>query len=264
MPERRFGFGYKNIKELCDLILDYNSRFGNNSNQIGYALQSIKEYKSIHDIRGEEIKSDVLNAINSVLQLFPETPATFQPSMSRDDFFRASNQSFLDFSHGRHSCRHMEGSVNEDEILKAIALAQETAPSACNRQSVKVKLITDKKLVSEILSHQSGNRGFGHSFDKLIILTTDMSYWNYVTNVGGYVDGGIYLMNLLYSLYYYKIGACTLNSYFIKATDIQVRSILNLPETEEFVAIIGIGNVKDNIVLARSGRKETSEILTKY
>lgn len=262
MPERRFGFGLQNMKELCMLVFIYYEKFGCNSNQIEYAVQAIQEYKRIHQEKGESIRDDVSGMIDKVLALFPDIKDNSQPSMTDEQFYSAADKDFYSFSHGRHTCRHFNGSVSTEDIVKAITLAQETAPSACNRQSVKVKLITDKTLVANVLSLQSGNRGFGHSFDKLIILTTDMSYWNYVTNIGGYVDGGIYLMNLLYSLFYYKIGACTLNCYFVKQNDIEACKLLKMPKTEEFVAIIGIGKIKENVVLAKSGRKNVNEILT--
>lgn len=263
MPDRRFGFGFENLKELCNLILKIN-KTSYKSNQVVFAIQAIKEYKSLHLTHNEQIRKDVDELIDSVLSTFPDIGESCQPNMTDKEFFESSDKQFLEFCHGRHSCRHFEGSVSEEDVIKAIALAQETSPSACNRQSVKVKLINDKKLVSDVLNCQSGNRGFGNTIDKLIILTTDMSYWNYVTNVGGYVDGGIYLMNLLYSLYYYKIGACTLNAYFAKETDQKVRELLNLPRTEVFIAIIGIGKVRSNVVLAKSGRKEIDEILKVY
>lgn len=262
MPDRKFGFGLQNLKELCLLISLYSEKFGNNSNQIEYAIQAIKEYKQIHVENCETIREDVCQLVDNVLSLWPDIEDGLQPTMTDVEFYSASDKEFYEFSHGRHSCRHFNGSVSIEDVVKAITLAQETTPSACNRQSVKVKLITNKRLVSEFLSLQSGNRGFGHTFDKLIVLTTDMSYWNYVTNIGGYVDGGIYLMNLLYALYYYKIGACTLNSYFVKQNDLKARKLLKMPETEAFVAIIGIGKLKENVVLAKSGRKNTNEILT--
>ena len=262
MPDRRFGFGLQNLKELCTIICVYNEKFGNDSNQIGYAIQAIKEYKKIHVENGEPIREDVCKLVDKVISIFPNIENGSQPSMTDVEFYSASDKDFYDFSHGRHSCRHFDGAVSVEDVVKAISLAQETTPSACTRQSVKVKLVNNKKLVTEFLSLQSGNRGCGHSFDKLIVLTTDMSYWNYVTNIGGYVDGGIYLMNLLYALYYYKIGACTLNSYFVKQNDLKARNLLKMPKTEAFVAIIGIGKIKENVVLAKSGRKNTNEILT--
>lgn len=262
MPNRRFGFGLQNINELCDLLIAYYNRFGINSNQIIYAIQAIMEYKQIHEDNNQPIREDILKNIEKVLQLLPTVKFHPQPSITKDEFFSFSEKGFYEFSHGRHSCRHFDGEVDKEDIVKAITLAQETSPSACNRQSVKVKLLTDKKLISDILNLQSGNRGFGDSFDKLIILTTDMSYWNYVTNIGGYIDGGIFLMNLLYSLYYYKIGACTLNSYFVNEDDKKAKSLLDLPKTEMFIAIIGIGKIKDSVILAKSGRKDISEILT--
>lgn len=261
MPDRRYCFGEKKMLELCTLIIDYIKDYGIDSNQLLYAASAILEYKQLHEEANYNLNSNLKEMMDSVLDLFKDLEAEGQPQMSRSEFFSASSEDFYKFSHGRHSCRHFCGEVNLEDIEKAIKLAQETTPSACNRQSVCVHLVNNKDILHSLLEIQSGNRGFGHTFDKLIVITSDMSYWNYITYIGGYVDGGIYLMNLLYSLYYYQIGACPLNTFFNKKEDKKVRKLLNLSEAESIVGFIGVGNVTDNVILAKSGRKDFNEIL---
>lgn len=261
MPERRLGFGTEKIIYLCNLLHEYVNLKGDESNQLICAASALLEYKTIHETENYKLDENLLSKIDSTLVLFENIPIENQPCMNRDDFFMSSDKNFFQFSHGRHSCRHFNGVVEVEDVEKAIKLAQETTPSACNRQSVCVHLIINKEILHSLLKIQSGNRGFGHSFDKLIVITSNMSYWNYITYIGGYVDGGIYMMNLLYSLYYYHIGACPLNTYFNKNEDEMVRKLLNLKNAESIVGFIGIGKVANKVVLAKSVRKGYKEIL---
>ena len=48
-----------------------------------------------------------------------------------------------------------------------------TAPSACNRQYVRVHSVGDIEMKKAILSLQNGNRGFGENADKLLVVTAD-------------------------------------------------------------------------------------------
>lgn len=261
MPERRYGFGSKKMMGLCSHLQEYIKIKGFDSNQLFFAASAILEYRKIHEEAKYKLDDDLVAKIESVLSQFKSIPTEGQPHMSREEFFRASDDGFYQFSHGRHSCRHFNGMVEIGDVEKAIKLAQETTPSACNRQSINIHLVCNKEILHSLLAIQSGNRGFGHTFDKLIVITSDMSYWNYITYIGGYVDGGIYMMNLLYSLYYYHIGACPLNTYFSKKDDLSVRKLIKLNEVEAIVGFIGIGHVADDVVLAKSGRKDVKEIL---
>ena len=79
---------------------------------------------------------------------------------------------------------------------------------------------------------------------------------------GGYIDAGIYLMNLLYSLHYHKIAACPLNWYATVEEDQQLHDLLSIPESQKIVAIIACGNAKENLKLVNSNRLSIEEVKT--
>ena len=125
-----------------------------------------------------------------------------------------------------------------------------------------MRVISDKDVISQIFSIHRGNRGFGHLADKLLVLTTDMRYWEIKTCFGGYIDGGIYAMNLLYALHFNKIGACPLNACFTPKEEEKIRKMINLPDDENLVLFIAIGGVPNNFKLANSHRYNIDNIVT--
>lgn len=263
MPEMRLGFGYKVIIRLCEEVIEYTAKFDSFNKQVLNAIGVIIEYDICHKSKGFIFDKRINDSIERVYRLKLNVNATKQINLTKAELYRDLNSDFFHFSYSRHTIRHFKEDVSIplDNIIKALALAQ-NSPSACNRQSVRVKLVTDKILMKELFKIQSGNRGFGNLIDKLIVVTFDMGYWNYITTIGGYVDSGIYMMNLLYSLHYYKIGACSLNTLFNKSQDKKVRQLINLPSTEIIAGFIGIGEVADNLVIAKSTRNDLNDVLT--
>ena len=181
--------------------------------------------------------------------------------INREDYFSHFDDNFVNFSYSRSSCRNLPGHVNEDALKKALALSM-NAPSTCNRQSHRIHLLQTEESKKTILSIQSGNRGFGDIADQFILITSDLRCWlsKHQRNAP-YVDGGIYLMNLLYSLHHEKIAACTLNLYLDEARTKKLHSELNIPENEVPVALIAIGIPPETFDLARSHRRGAEEIV---
>ena len=118
------------------------------------------------------------------------------------------------------------------------------------------------KLFDDILSIQQGNRGFGFLADKLLIVSVDISSYCIIRErMGMFVDGGIYVMNLLYSLHYYNIAACTLNWFYEPIADNKIKSLLGI-ESEQVVAILAIGDLPQEFKYAKSDRLDISKVLT--
>ena len=261
MPERRNGFGKDVMKELVHDINTYIKKYGIDNEQIPVAIGVVAEYRNVHQKQGFVLDENLRKSIDTLLEGH-NYPAVNQLEMTKDIYFSHINQSFADFSKSRHSLRNFSGKVNEENLGKAFQLAQ-NAPSACNRQATRITVISDKDIISKVFAIHRGNRGFGHLADKLIVLTTDMRYWEIKTAMGGYVDGGIYAMNLLYALHYYEIGACPLNACFTPEEEKIVRELTHVSDNENFVLFIAIGGVPENFALANSHRYD-SHNLVKY
>ncbi len=263
MPNRKYGFGMDVMRTLITEIDNHIAKYGNDNEHINVAIGVIAEYMNIHkqQISTNCLDKDYENLICDFLQKHNNVVATKQISITADELFTHSHSAFDLFSSSRHSVRNFNGSISTDTVLKAIKLAQ-NAPSACNRQSIRVKIIENKEIIKKVFAIQRGNRGFGHLADKLIVLTTDMSYWDVITRHGGYIDGGIYAMNLLYALHFYHIGACPLNACFTIKEEEVVRNIIGLSRTEKFVLFIAVGKVENNLMVNKSYRTRSENITT--
>lgn len=265
MPERRLGFGRDALLRLIGHLKEYYALYGMDDEQVRVAFGVVKEYDDLHQKAHTALSVDLQTAIDDLLSVCPELIYDAQKEMTKTQFFKDNTMPFPRFAASRHSVRNFMGGgiLSVNNLKLALKLAQ-TAPSACNRQSVRVKLVNNKELITRLFEVQKGNRGFGHLADRLIIITSDMNAWDIRTSKGGYVDGGIYAMNLLYALHYYKIAACPLNSYFAPEQDKRIREIINIPKSESIVLFIAVGEAREEFKLANSHRNELDYVLTEY
>ena len=129
-------------------------------------------------------------------------------------------------------------------------------PSACNRQGWKTYIIQDKDMLEKVLKNQNGNRGFGQEFDKLLLVVGDLRCFirdREVCQV--YIDGGMYAMRVLDSLYYEKIASVPLSASLTKEQEENVRRLLKIDPAEVLIMFIGIGNYPDECQTTKSERK---------
>ena len=157
----------------------------------------------------------------------------------------------------RHSIRHFSDKpVDVFGVIEAIKLAQYT-PSACNRQGWKTYVVENIELMREVLHYQNGNSGFGNEFDKLLLIVSDLEYTNHEREVfQPFIDGGMYAMRVLDSLFYYGIASCPLSASLTPYQEVNVRKLLKLKESEVPILFVGIGNYPDLCQTARSERHE--------
>ena len=158
------------------------------------------------------------------------------------------------------SLRHYSNDkVDIDRVIDAIRIAQ-NAPSACNRQATRVKIIQSKEAKEYVLSIQNGTRGFGHLADKILLVSTDMSNWAPVDRNSAFLDAGIFTMNLLYALHYKHIAACPLNADMGSKLVKEIHKRLNIPMSEIPVCFITIGNASKEFLVANSQRIDIENV----
>ena len=76
-----------------------------------------------------------------------------------------------------------------------------------------------------------------------------------------YVDGGIFSMNLLYALHYYRIAACPAHWGHNNDKDKEIMRELSLSKSEKVICFIPIGIPKDRFKTTLSLRRANNEIL---
>ena len=263
MPNKRFPFGEvkaKNILKDCEIYV--KNGYDVSEPRFIDILAIMNEYCEAHIKHGVDMDS-ISNKIEELINLTPNFSKSQQLySVSREDYFKHATGDFCDFANSRHSCRNLPGHVSKESLRKAIALSM-TTPSTCNRQSHRVHILQSDDAKKTILSIQGGHRGFGDIADQFILVTSDLSCWpGGILRNGPYVDGGIYLMNLLYCLHHEKIAACTLNMYLTKTDTMRMHKELNIPANEVPIALVAIGIPPEHFDLARSHRRAFNEITT--
>src|SRR5690606_14714723 len=179
-----------------------------------------------------------------------------------DKFYSKIDSNFLDFSNSRRSVRDFTGElIDEQQIKAAVGLAL-NSPSVCNRQSAKVYLLQDKVKIDEILKIQAGFRGYSENVRQLLVLTADRNYFYTVGERNQlYIDGGIFLMNLLYTLHFYKIANCPANWGKSVKDDRLAQRVIGLKENEKIICLIPIGRAVEDIRVCLSERRTIDEVL---
>lgn len=249
----RPGFGKENIETLVVSLEQYSKQYDVDKFFYQTALSVLNEYIRKNTEYGVENK-ELNNRISALPGKANEVGGTlrFVP-LSREEL---DNVTYKKFVESRHSIRHFSSEpVEMERVEAAIQLAQYT-PSACNRQGWKTYIIKDKDVLAEVLKNQNGNRGFGQEFDKLLLVVGDLRCFNRDREVFQvYIDGGMYAMRVLDSLYYEKIASVPLSASLTKEQGENVRKLLKLDPAEVLIMFIGIGNYPDECQTTRSERK---------
>lgn len=252
--EFRFGFGEGVILELLEMLDIYNDKnYPREEHVYQTALSNLYKYIEIHEENGYDVH-ELRDRVSKLGET--ESKNGGVNWISRESVFKDSKSNFKEFSLSRHSVRDYAAEPVQMELVEeAIRLAANT-PSACNRQPWKVRIVEDEKLKKTIQMNQNGNRGFGDYIDKFLIITTDVSYYakNRERNQAN-IDGGMYAMNLLYSLHYHDIATVSLSASLGIKQELNLRNAFKIEDSENFIMFIGIGNYINEFKVPISARR---------
>lgn len=259
MPLNRKDFGKDFALNLHNQIKQYyNLNYSLNSSQFIVSIQVLKKYISM---RKEGYLDTAFLGDTSFIENFATVSYDLK-KLSKDDMLKMSKKPFNEFAPSRYTIRDFSSEpVNLNKIYNAIKISQKS-PSVCNRQSTKIMIIKNSELKKQILNVQQGNRGFGHHADLLLVITCSLeSFFGSNERNQCFIDGGIFLMSLLYALHYEELGAATLNWAVRSKTDTKLKKLLNMSDSEVVMAILAVGNLKDEFNVAVSNRKNLDEII---
>lgn len=258
----RFRFGESRIIELLKL-LKYNDVVENHRNsQIAAAYLAMCKYYEKHQENGIDISDYYQKYDYEFFKKLSTLKKKIVKSHTCFDFFNESDSNFFIFSKSRMSTRSFTGEKVPFEMIDKVIEIAKTAPSVCNRQPTKVYYVENKEKVDKIFEIQQGLKGYSKEITQLLVLVSDRNYFYSVGERNQlYIDGGIFLMNLLYALHYYKIGACPAHWGFNNKQDKKIQKELNLNDSEKVICLIPIGIPKDEFKTTLSLRRDNEEIL---
>lgn len=266
MPSRRLGFGSWQLLRLIELSENYIRDFGNDDAQCTHAIAVVRAYEHLHMEASwdESIDPRFWEKVHAFCASHLDVSPAMEPHITKEQLFSARMSPFPSFAMSRRTVRHFNGPVADATIRDAVRLAM-SAPSACNRQHVRVHCASNARLRDGLMGLQSGCRGFGNDVDKFLVLTADMGserWW--AERHDPWVNAGIFLMNLSYSLHWHKVAHCILNWSVDPKRDMALRKLLSIPLEEEIVAIVACGAPADEIEVAASPRLALEDILVMH
>ena len=244
MPSRKKTFGLEHIAAIKGLVEN---------------VKPVSDAKWICDYATEIINEvENWNRGQSVAPAF-----TGLRIMKRDQILRTLPGSPEAFFQSRRSVRKFSIEPVKPEILaRALTLAME-APSACNRQSSRVRYYQGADM-QVILNIQMGASGFGHLAGAVAVVTGDLHcFFRNGEQHQVYVDGGIFVMSIIMALHSLGLGTCALNWSVDSSQDVALRKAIQLPANEVVVALVAIGHLPAEFEVAESRRRPVCEVLLK-
>lgn len=266
------GFLHSNIrpefaKNKVEIIIKNieileNKKILNKNSQILAAINVLIKYYNFH------LKNDI-----NIEKFFPKSKyeefladkyENFSAvhTIDKEYFYKNVSNNFEEFSNSRKSLRNFTGELISNDILKQVINMVNNSPSVCNRQSCRVYVLSDKKIIEQTLKIQGGFTGYEKNVSQVLILVSNKNaFFSIGERNQMYIDGGIYLMNLLYSLHFYKIAACPANWGKCVSDDKKIRKYVNIPMNEQIICMIPIGLATQEIIYAHSERRKVDETL---
>src|SRR5690554_1930066 len=264
----RLGFGKEKVVRLQKYLNDKKLQQCVNLSQIEVGYRVMCEYYELHQEHNFDIsdyfqQQTYLNYKNYLGEKYNKEFKGYY-DFTALDYFSPTMASFEQFSYSRKSVRNFSPEPVSDELIeKAVQLAS-NAPSVCNRQPSGVYYVKDKKKIEQILELQAGLEGYSKDINQLLVVTADVNYFYLVgERYQHYIDGGLFLMNLLYALHYYKIAACPANWAKERSDEKKIKMLIPIKKSEKVLCIVAIGNPTEAFRTTLSKRRDVSEILTK-
>ena len=176
---------------------------------------------------------------------------------------RTAITGFDEIAKHRHSLRNFSASpISKDDIVNAVKLAQ-TAPSACNRQPIRIYAVTDTEKITQIMGLHGGIRTMSSPTAIFVVAGDRTLYKGEYERNTVYVDGGIFTMNLLYALDHFGIASCPAIWGNIPSDDSLLSKIVGIPKNHIIINLIVAGYYPDEqYKVAVSAKRDVDTVLT--
>lgn len=268
MRDFRPFFGKDVVMGLCNYLEQSKGKQGIPPQIIVVAIAVIDSYLKKHDnLTGSNQELELIESVNKRLLGF-QSDIEEQERMggilrlNADDLIRKA-QGLGAAIESRHSVRMYEDkSIAQKEIDDCVRIASRS-PSACNLQPTRIYVFHDRGKIKDLLEVQSGARGFHTEVPLLFILTYEISLQvGPRSRMQGYTDTGLFAQSLMLALLEKGIGSCPLNWAQEIHTDLRLRKLGKIKDSENIVMLISAGKLPREFQCAASSRLPVQQRMT--
>jgi nitroreductase len=258
----RYKFGVEKLQRLLKYLKLWEERgYSSTHSQFRSPFGVIRAYIDLHEKNGISL-DDVFSAADFAFISKYESREGGVHHFTSENYFTNAEAPFDSFSNSRHSVRHFTNGIVPRETIRHVVSLARNAPSVCNRQGFRVRQVIGKEKIDAALAIQAGLNATASTVHNLFIITVDRSA--FVASSEWYqtfIDGGIFLQNVLYALHFHKLGAVPLNWSKHYFEDKKMQKLLGLNPAEKIICLIAFGYLIPEFKVPYSSRRNVDEIL---
>ncbi len=183
--------------------------------------------------------------------------------MQKQELTVNGNTAFDEVVKTRRAVRTFSDKKLEPNIVKECILLAQAAPTACNRQMIKIYQVSNRENCDVITDTIYGASGFTRDTVNYFVLTYDVKSLDYYGERNqGYLNAGLVAMNLANALHSRGIGSCFIQWANTASEEQEVKNHLGISKTEHIAVVLGAGYYADEMYIAKSCRRDMEEIFT--
>lgn len=238
LPEPRPHFGREKIRAMLAINEGWDPPDGDLSRSM--LIGALRDYSSAF----AEVDPPDIDLAEKISELIHESSIKKATGgvrvINRSGFCK--NETAIEFLSSRFSARNFEQRALTDQEIEDVVQLALRAPSQCNRQSVRLHVYRERDKIAKLLELQGGGRGFIEVVPTLFVLASEITAW------GGpqqrnqpYVDGGIFLNQLLLALDANGFVSCPMNLAITNSREREIKVVGDIPSRDRLVAMVAAG-----------------------
>jgi nitroreductase len=261
MPNPRPNFGIAKIVQLLEFCAEYGWNREMFPIQMSYG--ALKEYADLHQQKQAGL-GDLQKPIETFLSECRSHGISEAGGTRTADLVDSTSHS--GFLTSRWSCRRYKDEIVDPAVVSKIVKCAQSAPSQCNRQSVKIHVYSKKEQIQNLLKLQGGSAGFADGVRNLFVVTSEMAAWSGAKPRNqAFVDGGLFAMQLAMSCLAHELGCCMLNLAVTNGRESEIKTAGSISHGERLVVMIAFGvPAEDGRFCARSERIPLESVLISH
>lgn len=171
-------------------------------------------------------------------------------------------RSLAEIAHHRRSIRQFEAKPVPRSLVDQAVEIGLTAPSACNRQSLRVIAVDDPALRTAISKIPMGTAGFAEQIPVICVVVGQLRGYEHERDRHAiYVDGGLFVTGFILGLEGLGLNSCCINWPDLDQKEAAMKKLVQLDDDERIIMLVAVGYGRSNQLVPRSRKRSTEVVI---